>query len=116
MILIQEPWLDSYSNTRGNHHWPLPYPSNHYNDNCNTIRSIMLINTNISTDTYTQLKIQHSDITTICLKGDFSSCSIFNIYNNCNDNSTTDHLHAFLNPELALPSPTDHMLWFGDFN
>ena len=78
----------------------------------------MLINSNISTDLYSQLNIQHSDITVIHLKGDFRHCSIFNIYNNCDDNSTTNSLHAYLtaNPTLALPSPTDHMLWLSDFN
>ena len=118
IILIQEPWLDSYSKARGNHHWCILYPTNCYDDNHNMIRSIMLINTNISTDLYTQLNIQHSDITTIHLKGNFGFCSIFNIYNNCNNNSTTNSLHAFLNvnPASALSSPTDHMLWLGDFN
>ena len=118
LILIQEPWLDSYGNARGNHHWCIVYPSNRYANRHNILRSIILINANISTDTYTQLKIHHSDITAICLKGVFGHCTIFNIYNNCTNNSTTDALHTYLrsNMATALPTPTDHMLWLRDFN
>ena len=117
LILIQEPWLDSFSNARGNHHWHIVYPPR-YTDGHKTIRAIILINTNLSTDAYSTLQIHYSNITTIHLKGDFSHCSIFNIYNNCNNNLTIETLHTYLRENLAtaLPLPTDHMLWLGDFN
>lgn len=118
LIFIQEPWIDSFGNARGNRHWRIIYPSNRYLDNHNTIRSIILVNTNISTDSYIPLNIPHSDITAIRLKGEFGHCSLFNIYNDCTNNSTTDALRMYLdtNAQVALPSPTDHMFWLGDFN
>ena len=118
LILIQEPWIDLYGNTRGNHHWHIIYPTNRYTKGHNTIRGIILVNTNISTDAYTPLPIPHSDITAIYLKGELGYCSIFNIYNDCTNNSTINALHTYFHSNLAsiLPSPTDHMLWLGDFN
>ena len=118
LILIQEPWLNALGNTRGNHHWRIIYPSNRYTDGHNTLRSIILVNTSIPTDSYTVLNIPHSDISALRLRGNFGACSIFNIYNDCNDNSTIDAFRTYLesNPTKALPCSTDHMLWISDFN
>ena len=93
------------------------YPSNYYLPH-DPIRSITLINTNISTDAYCSLDIPHSDISAIRLSGDFSSCSIFNIYNDCTNNNTIHTLNTFLHvePQSALPSPSDCMISAGDFN
>ena len=104
-------------NSRGDQHWQIVYPPNRFIDGHPSIRSIILINTNISTDSYTTLNIPHSNISTLCLTGDFGSCSIFNIYNDCN-NSTIEALNLFLmtNPNEVLPHPSNHMFWFGDFN
>ena len=73
---------------------------------------------NISTDAYTTLTIHHSDIMAIHLKGGFGHCSIFNIYNDCKNNHSTDALHTYLRMNLAsaLPLPTDHMFLIGNFN
>ena len=93
------------------------YPSNYHLPH-DPIRSIALINTNISTDAYCSLDIPHSDISAIRLSGDFSSCSIFNIYNDCTNNNTIHTLNTFLHvePQSALPSPSDCMISAGDFN
>ena len=118
LILLQEPWIDSFGNARGNHHWRIIYPANRFIDGHSTIRSIILINSNISTDSYTALSIPHSNISTLHLSGNFGTCSVFNIYNDCNNNNTIKALKLYLNtnPNEALPSPTDHMLWCSDFN
>ena len=67
---------------------------------------------------YITLTILHSDIMAIQLKTQSGHCSIFNIYNDCRNNSSTDTLHTYLGMDLAsaLPSTNDHMLWMGDFN
>ena len=118
IILIQEPWFDHLGKMRGTHNWHIIYHFTIYQDNHQCICSIILINTNISTNAYTPLDIPYSDITAIHLKGKFSNCSIFNIYNNCTNNPTTTALQTYLDehPHEALPSPNDHILWFGDFN
>ena len=58
------------------------------------------------------------DITAICLKGEFGHYAIFNIYNDCSNNNLTTVLKNFLNThsQEILPSPNNHMYWFGDFN
>ena len=118
LILIQEPWIDSFGNARGSCNWWVIYPSSRYNDNHNTIHSIILVNTNISTDSYIPLHIPRSNITVLHLKGNFGHCAIFNIYNDCTNNESTDTLKAYLltNLPTAQPLPNDHMFWFGDFN
>lgn len=117
IILLQEPWFDHLGKSRGNRSWRIIYPSNYHVPH-NPIRSIILIYTNISANSYSILDIPHSDITALSLKGDFSHCSIFNIYNSCTDNDTIDTLNNYLtnNARTALPTPSDHMFWFGDFN
>ena len=64
------------------------------------------------------LDILKSDITAIQLNRDFRYCSIFNIYNYCTNNNTTNALELYLNTNLTtvLPHPSDHMFWFSDFN
>ena len=100
------------------HSWRIIYPMSIYQEKHDPIWSIMLINTNISTNMYTTLDIPSGDIMAICLKGNYGHCSIFNIHNNCMNNNVTMALHDYLsthNPDV-LPSPTDHMLWLGNFN
>ena len=69
IILIQEPWFNHLGKTCGTHNWCIIYPPTIYHNNHSIIWSIMLISTNISTNTYSTLNIQSSDITTIHLKG-----------------------------------------------
>lgn len=118
IILIQEPYIDHFGNARGNQYWRVLYPSNHLTDDQARTRSIILINTNIATNSYTSLPIPNSDITAIRLDGDFGHCSIFNIYNDCTHNGSLEALATYLTEygHIARPSDTDHMLWFGDFN
>ena len=118
LILIQEPWIDSQGNIRGNHHWCILCPSNKHLDGQPSTRSIILVNTNISTDSYTALDIPNNDITAIQLKGEFGHCTLFNVYNDCTNNCSTDALKLYLdtNPNKVLPHPLDHMFWCGNFN
>ena len=118
LILIQEPWINTFGNARGNHCWWIIYPSNQHVTNHPTIRSIMLVNANIFTNSYTTLNIPSNDIMAIHLKGTFRFCSVFNIYNDCTNNNTTDMLKTYLdaNVDTVLPSPRDHIFWFGNFN
>ena len=118
LILIQEPWFDHLGKTWGTHNWWIVYPPSIYHDNHNPIRLIILVNTNLSMNMYTTLDIPCSDISAICLKGDFGHCSIFNIYNDCTNNNMTTALCNYLTNHRpdTLPSPNNHMLWLGDFN
>jgi len=73
-----------------------------------------MINTNISTDAYTQLDVPSSDITAACFIGPYSNLTLFNIYNNCNHNDSLLDIAGYLSSNP--PTPSDNMLWLGDFN
>lgn len=70
----------------------------------------------ISPPTHT-LDIPNSNITTIQLKGDFEHCTLFNVYNNCTNNHTTDAHKLYLDANLneVLPHPSNHMFWCSNF-
>lgn len=52
---IQEPYIDHKGKTRANQQWITVYPNTHHK--CpDKIRSVILINTNLSTDTWKQLQ------------------------------------------------------------
>ena len=114
VIAIQEPWLDQFKNARGSSYWRILYPTTHLLDNAPRTRSILMINTNIATDSYIQLDVPNADITAVRFNGVHGNISLFNIYNDCTHNETLSALHLYLlaNP----PFPLDSMLWLGDFN
>src|ERR1700683_5211738 len=63
IIALQEPWIDTLGKSRASQYWRVIYPANYYEEGRSRIRSILLINTNINTDSYSPIPIQHSDIT-----------------------------------------------------
>ncbi|KAF8237038.1 hypothetical protein L208DRAFT_1201912, partial [Tricholoma matsutake] len=90
VIALQELFLDSLGNMKASPFWRVLYPPDHHRDNSNHSCSILLINTNINTNSYTPLDIHCSDITAVCFSSKFGHVSIFNIYNNCtHDDSLT---------------------------
>jgi hypothetical protein len=118
VLALQKPWFDTYGNSRGTQFWCIVYPANFYDEGRPRIRSIFLINTNLSTDCYTILPIIHSDITAARFKGVNGFLSLFNIYNKITNNDTLTCLDLFseLNTPLIQPSNSDYVLWLGDFN
>jgi len=94
VIAIQEPYLDKFNNARGSRYWHILYPSNHLLDNTSHTHSILMINSNIATDAYTQLAILNTDITTVLFNREFGHLSIFNIYN---------VLQLFLSRTITIP-------------
>ena len=113
VLALQEPWLDHLGNSRGSQYWRIIYPANFYVKGCSRVQSILLINTNISIDSYTVLSIMNGDVTVVRFHGDHGYLSIFNIYN-----ETISALDSFLdhNMQLVHPLGTDHVPWLGDFN
>jgi Endonuclease-reverse transcriptase len=118
VLAIQEPWIDALGKSRASQYWRIIYPANYYEEGRARIRSVLLINTNITTDCYSALPIYHSDITGVRFRGPHSSLSLINVYNEITNNDTTGCLYLFLNanPLLARPLASDHMIWLGDFN
>jgi endonuclease/exonuclease/phosphatase family metal-dependent hydrolase len=118
IIALQEPWMDSLGKSRASQYWCIIYPGNFYEEGRSRIRSVLLINTNIYTDSYIAIPIMHSDITGIHFKGVNGSLSVINIYNEITNNDTMSYLDSFLDANICMVRPTeaDHMIWLGDFN
>src|SRR6266550_3218959 len=111
---IQEPYIDLFSNTRANSKWRVVYPNTHYTNPKKT-RSIILINTSILTNTWSDLATNSGDVTAIQLQTDTGTINIFNIYNDIGNDDALQSLsqaaQKFHNEEN-----NKHMIWLGDFN
>ena len=117
ICIIQEPHIDFKGNSRPNRQWSTLYPNTHQKHPEKT-RSIILVNTNLHTDTWKQIDFQHPYITAVELRGAFGTLQIFNIYNDCNNNSSLTHLSNYMrnrDNHLQAEGPI-HSIWMGDFN
>ena len=117
-LALQEPWFDYFGNSCSTQYWRVIYPANFYTEGHVRVRSILLINTNLSTDCYSILPVMHSDISAVRFKGDNGYLSLFNIYNEITNNGTLTYLDSFLmqNAHVIRPSVLDCIIWIGDFN
>lgn len=118
LVLLQEPYLDKYGNAKANKNWRVIYPSSHLTDN-STVRSVILVNTQLDTNTWSQITMEGTnDITAIQIRGPESQLSIFNIYNDCRHQKNLDLFEDFLgaNKHTLYERDGSHMIWAGDFN
>ncbi|TFK97208.1 hypothetical protein BDV98DRAFT_476123, partial [Pterulicium gracile] len=82
LVLIQEPYLDGYRNTTANSHWAVLYPySRHKVEGSATVRSVILVNTRLSTNAWSQLPLPDSlDITALTLRCGLGDLTVLNAY------------------------------------
>ena len=81
VLLLQEPYLDSYGNAKATRDWRVVYPSSHP-ANDSIVRSVILVNTKLDTNHWHQVNYHdNNDTTVIQFKGPYGRLSIFNIYN-----------------------------------
>lgn len=117
LVLLQEPYFDFKKDSRVSSKWTVIYPRKHLDDQLRT-RSIILVNTKISTDSWSALPIDCPDITAIAIRGAWGTLRIFNIYNDCKHQNNITSLQQYL-----LHAEHDHLtggalndIWLGDFN
>ena len=119
LIALQEPAINPFGFTIATRDWTAIYPSPH-GATPNRLRAIMLICLNISTDTWMQLEFPSSDVTIVQIKGSWGKITIFNIYNNCDNNDTIKLLSRYYNRNRTsleqMQVGTVNVLWLGDFN
>lgn len=115
ILLIQEPYLCHAQLTRTNRNWTPLYPYSQA-DNLYATRSLILVNSRISTDAYDQIPIPGTgDVTAMRLTSSAGDIFIFNIYNDCNHSQALDSVRrAALDLRLKYRNPL--MIWAGDFN
>jgi ribonuclease HI len=117
ILLIQEPWI-GFNGTRSSSHWRVIYPETHFIDNTKTTRSLILVNTNIPTNSYQQIHFKSADVSGLTIKLDDRSFVIINIYNDCNSNDAIEAVSEVLSnkfPDDHIPNST-HVILGGDFN
>jgi hypothetical protein len=92
IILLQEPYLDSYGNSKATTNWHVIYPSSHL-----TIRFVILVNMELDTNYWYQLYFNNNnDITAVRFKGSYGHVSIFNLYNDLNHSNSLTALDNFV--------------------
>lgn len=116
LCLIQEPYIDNFGASRANSHWSVLYPAKHSTDPKST-RSVILVRASIPTDSWTRIDLPTPDITGIEMRGEYGTLQILNIYNNCTNNNSLQHVRDYMaRPKVPVERRPQHTLWMGDFN
>jgi exonuclease III len=119
IVVLQEPAINAFNCTIASRDWTTVYPTPH-KGMPNKTRSVTLINLQLNTDTWTQLDFPSSDVTVVQLKGSWGKLTIFNIYNNGNNNETISALTKFYQSNCGVIGNEDEtnarVIWLGDFN
>jgi len=119
ILALQEPAMNSNNLSIAAKDWTSIYPSTHGSSPGNT-RSLILIRSQISTDSWTQLNFLLGDVTVIQITGAWGKLTLFNIYNDGKHNNTIRLLTKYHRDNQTSvgynPSSSTHTVWVGDFN
>ena len=119
IIVIQELVINGFNLSIMSKDWILVYPSTHC-AHPGKSRTLMLVSTMISTDSWEQVDFPSGDVTAIVIKGEWGKITIFNIYNDSNNNKTINQLKLFHRTRPNVMNQVEagvaHILWLGDFN
>lgn len=119
IIALQEPAINHLGNTIAARDWLPIYPTPHAKDP-NKTRSVTLIRSMLSTDCWSQMDFPSSDVTVTQFSGNWGKLTVFNIYNDGNNNDTINLLmdfhHRFHDKIEHTDKGLAHVLWISDFN
>ena len=119
IIALQEPVINGFNLSIASKDWILVYPSMHCAHPGKT-HMLTLISTAISTDNWEQFDFPSGDVTAITIKGEWGKITMFNIYNDSNNNETINQLKHFHRSRPNVTNQAEagavHILWLGDFN
>ena len=118
ILLLQEPYIDSFGNTKATSRWHVLYPSSHLSDS-STCRSVILVNSVLDMNAWAQVPLEGTnDLTVIQFRLPWGRLTILNIYNDCTHQNTLTTIWLFMQQHSAslLTSANNHMIWCGDFN
>ena len=118
LLLLQEPYIDKFGNTKVTSKWHTIYPSSHLSD-ASVNRSVILVNMALDTNTWAQVPFEGSnDIMALRLQLPHGQLTIFNIYNDCMHSNTLSLFRRYLDKTASssLAASGDWMLWCGDFD
>lgn len=118
VVAIQEPYIDFLGNSRATSHWHVVYPPNHHNDPKSTQSLLLISKSLITTNAWTQIPIDSSDIMAIRLDSNIGAIHLYNIYNDGTHSMNLAQLDTHLQTITTNRMENcDHkMIWVGDFN
>ena len=118
ILVLQEPYIDAYRNTKATRDWRVVYPSSHLS-NPAPLRVVILVSSRIDTNQWAQLYIPGSwDLLVIQVTDRSFKLTIYDIYSDCNNSDAIDLLgsHLSLQPQGPGAAGMTYRLWCGDFN
>jgi len=119
VIALQEPAIINASRSIAAREWISVYPTLHLN-NPEKTRSLLLIQAQISTDSWNQLDFLSSDVTVVQFTSEWGKLTLFNIYNKGEGNNTIRLLTKYQRDNHAsleqCQTGNAHQIWMGDFN
>ena len=119
IVALQEPAINHFATMVTTNDWTVLYPSTHMQDPSKT-RSVILIRSNISTDSWSQIDINSGDISAILIQGTWGKLAIYNAYIDCSHDKGIEDLgaatNAFEENSRRTPEQQAHTIWLGDFN
>jgi Endonuclease-reverse transcriptase len=102
IIAIQEPYIDFTRNARVKQQWYLIYSKTHYIEQAGRTRSMILVNKNIASKSWTEIDIESPDVTGIQKHSDAIR-------------KANKHLQEYRRKNDNNDSNTE-IIWVGDFN
>ena len=118
VLILQEPYIDSYGNTKATSDWRVVYPTSFLSCTHPT-RSVMLVKTVLDTNQWAQLSIPGTgDIAAIQMDTGNGKVTLFSIYDDCHHSDSLCALDGFIKTHQTMiqAGPSDHVFWCGDFN
>ena len=119
IILAQEPYISPFNHIPSPSNFRPVIPETRMDATKGTVRSVIWVSANLDTNQWDPLGgIGSNDVTAIRLKNDNLCISIFNVYNDCNNDNSLTSLDAYHDKfRLDLTGlDDDHLIWAGDFN
>ena len=103
ILVLQEPYIDVYGNTKATRDWRVVYPSSHLSDPAPP-RVVILVSSRIDTNRWAQLYIPGlRDPLAIQVTDRSFKLTIYDIYSDCNNSDAIDLLGSHLSSLLQGP-------------
>ncbi|KAF9257823.1 hypothetical protein L218DRAFT_975066 [Marasmius fiardii PR-910] len=107
LLCIQEPWQDFYSNVKSGSWWHILYPTSRPSlPTSKAVRSVLMVNKDISMSNWQQLDIPNmNDITAVLIRGNFGTLFVVNVYNDGAHDYALDAIRKHLGTLSLTHSP-----------
>ena len=118
ILVLQEPYINAYGNTKATRDWWVVYPSSRLSDPA-LPRVVILVSSRIDTNRWAQLYIPGSwDLLAIQVTDRSFKLTIYDIYSNCNNSDAINLLGSHLSslPQGPRAAGMTYRLWCGNFN